>query len=137
MSAITVTAAQVAVLYPSKSEIYSLEAAEAITKGQAVYVNSNGKAALADASAAGTLITVMIALESKAAGEPNLSVLKAGYLAGATLTGLAYGDPVYVSDTAGGLDTAAGTVSKVIGRVAPVNQAGSIQKALYIQSDWN
>lgn len=136
MSAITVTAAQVAVLYPSKSEIYSLEAAEAITKGQAVYVNSNGKAALADASAAGTLITVGIALDSVGAGQA-LSVLKAGFVAGATLTGLAYGDPVYVSDTAGGLDTAAGTVSKVIGRVAPVNQAGNIQKALYIQSDWN
>ena len=136
MSAITVTAAQVAVLYPSKSEIYSLEAAEAITKGQAVYVNSNGKAALADASAAGTLITAGIALDSVGAGQA-LSVLKAGFVAGATLTGLAYGDPVYVSDTAGGLDTAAGTVSKVIGRVAPVNQAGNIQKALYIQSDWN
>lgn len=136
MSAITVTAAQVAVLYPSKSEIYSLEAAEAITKGQAVYVNSNGKAALADASAAGTLITVGIALDSVGAGQA-LSVLKAGFVAGATLTGLAYGDAVYISDTAGGLDTAAGTVSKVIGRVAPVNQAGNIQKALYIQSDWN
>lgn len=135
MSAITVTAAQVAELYPFK-EIYSLEAAEAITKGQAVYVNSNGKAALADASAAGTLNLVAIALNSVGAGQP-VSVLKAGFVAGATLTGLAYGDPVYVSDTAGGLDTAAGTVSKVIGRVAPVNQAGSIQKALYIQSDWN
>lgn len=136
MSAITVTAAQVAVLYPSRSEIYSLEAAEAITKGQAVYVNSNGKAALADASAAGTLNLVAIALNSVGAGQP-VSVLKAGFVAGATLTGLAYGDPVYISDTAGGLDTAAGTVSKVIGRVAPVNQAGNIQKALYIQSDWN
>ena len=135
MSAITVTAAQVAELYPFK-EIYSLEAAEAITKGQAVYVNSNGKAALADASAAGTLNLVAIALNSVGAGQP-VSVLKAGFVAGATLTGLAYGDPVYVSDTAGGLDTAAGTVSKVIGRVAPVNQAGNIQKALYIQSDWN
>lgn len=135
MSAITVTAAQVAELYPFK-EIYSLEAAEAITKGQAVYVNSNGKAALADASAAGTLNLVAIALNSVGAGQP-VSVLKAGFVAGATLTGLAYGDPVYVSDTAGGLDTAAGTVSKVIGRVAPVNQSGSIQKALYIQSDWN
>lgn len=135
MSAITVTAAQVAELYPFK-EIYSLEAAETITKGQAVYVNSNGKAALADASAAGTLNLVAIALNSVGAGQP-VSVLKAGFVAGATLTGLAYGDPVYVSDTAGGLDTAAGTVSKVIGRVAPVNQAGSIQKALYIQSDWN
>lgn len=135
MSAITVTAAQVVELYPFK-EIYSLEAAEAITKGQAVYVNSNGKAALADASAAGTLNLVAIALNSVGAGQP-VSVLKAGFVAGATLTGLAYGDPVYVSDTAGGLDTAAGTVSKVIGRVAPVNQAGSIQKALYIQSDWN
>ena len=135
MSAITVTAAQVAELYPFK-EIYSLEAAEAITKGQAVYVNSNGKAALADASAAGTLNLVAIALNSVGAGQP-VSVLKAGFVAGATLTGLAYGDPVYVSDTAGGLDTAAGTVSKVIGRVAPVNRAGNIQKALYIQSDWN
>lgn len=136
MSAITVTAAQVAVLYPSKSEIYSLEAAEAITKGQAVYVNANGKAALADASAAGTLITVLFALDSVGAGQ-SLSALKAGFVAGATLTSLAYGDAVYISDTAGGLDTAAGTVSKVIGRVAPVNQAGNIQKALYIQSDWN
>ena len=136
MSAITVTAAQVATLYPLKAEIYAYEAAAAITAGQAVYINANGKADLADASAAGTLVTVGIALESVGAGAA-VSVLKQGYVAGATLTGLAYGDPVYISDTAGGLDTAAGTVSKIAGRVAPVNQAGNIQKAIYIQSDWN
>lgn len=136
MSAITVTAAQVAILYPPYAEIYSYEAAEAIAAGQTVYINSNGKAALGDASNAETLVMAGLAIENKGAGGA-VSVLKQGYVVGATLTGLAYGDPVYASDTAGGLDTAAGTVSKVLGRVAPINEAGNIQKALYIQSDWN
>lgn len=136
MAAITVTAAQVAPLFVHQTEIYSLEAAEAITKGQAVYVNANGKAALADASDAGTLILAGIALDAAGAGQA-VSVLKRGFVAGFGVSGMTQGDAVYISDTAGGLDTGAGTVSKVIGRVAPVNQAGNIQKALYVQNDWN
>lgn len=136
MAAITVTAAQIAPLFVHQTEIYSLEAAEAITKGQVVYVNANGKAALASAAQAGTLLLAGIALDAAGAGQA-ISVLKRGFVAGYTVSGLTQGDPVYVSDTAGGLDTAAGTVSKVIGRVAPVNQAGNIQKALYVQNDWN
>ena len=136
MAAIAVTAAQVAVLYPQQSEIYSLEAAEAITKGQFVYVNANGKAALASGAAAGTLILVGLSLDAAGAGQA-VSVLKQGFVAGFTVSGLTQGDPAYIGDAAGTADTVAGTVSKVIGRVAPVNQAGNIQKMLYVQNDWN
>jgi hypothetical protein len=138
MAAITVTAAQVALGGPPhQHETYSFDAAEAIAAGQAVYVNSNGKVALADASAAGTLILAGIALNAAGAGQ-GVSVIKQGFVSGFDVSGMAYGDPAYVSDTAGGLDTTAGTVTKIIGRVSlGANQAGNPQKALYVQSDWN
>lgn len=132
MSAIALTAAQIATPYPSKAEIYSLTAAEAITAGQAVYVNSNGLAALADASGAGTLVDVGIALDAAGAGQA-VSVLYRGFCTGFTVSGLAVGALAYVSDTAGGLDTAAGSVSSTIGRVRVINQSGSPTKCLYVE----
>ena len=56
MSDITVTAAQIAPVFPQKAEIYDLFAAAAITAGQIVYTTTAGKADLADASAAGTIV---------------------------------------------------------------------------------
>ena len=132
MAAIALTAAQISTPYPLKTEIYSLDAAVAITAGQAVYTNSNGKAALADASQAGTLVDVGIALNAAGIGQA-VSVLYGGFCAGFTVSGLSVGDLAYVGDDAGTLDTAAGTVNKVIGRVRVINQAGNVTKCLYVE----
>ena len=132
MAAIALTAAQISTPYPNKAEIYSLTAAVAITAGQAVYTNSNGLAALADASAASTLVDVGIALEAAGIGQA-VSVLYGGFCAGFTVSSLAVGALAYVSDTAGGLDTATGTVNKVLGRVRVINQSGSVTKCLFVE----
>jgi len=135
MADITVTAARVATIFPAKTLIFDAEAAVAIKAGEAVYINSNGKAALADASAAGTLGTPGVALNSAGAGS-GVSVLKEGHVAGYDLSGLAYGAKVYVSDTAGALADAAGTVSFVVGTVVPIPQVGGAVKALYVECPW-
>lgn len=132
MAAIALTAAQISTPYPNKTEIYSLTAAVAITAGQAVYTNSNGLAALADASAASTLVDVGIALEAAGVGQA-VSVLYDGFCAGFTVSSLAVGALAYVSDDAGALADAAGTVNKVIGRVRVINQSGSVTKCLYVE----
>jgi hypothetical protein len=53
MATIAVTAAQVGACFPDKAEIVDLIAAAAITAGQAVYQDTNGKANVADANASG------------------------------------------------------------------------------------
>lgn len=131
MTAIALTAAQIATPHENRTEIYTLIAAEAVTVGQAIYTNANGKAALADASAAGTLVDVGIALNNAGAGQA-VSVLYRGFVAGYTVGAMAYGAAVYVSDTAGGLDTAAGTVSKQIGKIRPREQNGAPVPMLYV-----
>jgi len=121
MADLTVTAAQLRPIESIELRTVSMIAAEAITKGQAVYQNTSGNAALADASASGTVATLVgIATEDAAAGRA-VTVLHYGRLAGYTLTGLNGGAAVYVSDTAGALADAAGTVSKIVGRVFRMN----------------
>lgn len=106
-------------------------AAVAITKGAAVYVNTSGKAALADASAAGTAAAIGIALSTVSAGQP-VEVLTRGLMAGFTLTSQAYGAVIYLSDTDTGLlGDAAGTVSKAMGRVWPSTD-GTLTKVLFV-----
>lgn len=131
MTAIALTAAKIATPHENKMEVYSLIAAETISTGQAVYTNANGKAALADASAAGTLVDVGIALNTAGAGQA-VSVIYRGFVAGYTVGAMAYGAAVYVSDTAGGLDTAAGTVSKQIGRIRSREENGAPVPMLYV-----
>src|SRR5688500_10885743 len=134
MAAVTVTAASISPAFGATAEIYPFVAGEALTAGHAVYFNSSGKVVKASAAAAGTAKVAGIALQTVGSGQ-TVDVLKLGQLEGLTLTALAYGAKVYLSDTAGGLDTAAGTVSKVIGSVVPTSEQGS-NKLLYVVSDW-
>lgn len=136
MADITLTAARVAVIFPAKAIVFDAEAAVAIEAGQAVYINSNGKAALADASAANTLVTPGVALNKAAAGQ-GVSVLKEGHVAGYDLSGMAYGAKAYASDTAGALADAAGSTSLVMGSVVPIPVVGAPVKALYVEADWS
>jgi hypothetical protein len=76
MANIAVTAAQVAPIDLDQSDIHPMIPAVAITRGQATYLNSSGKAALAIATAAGTVKTGGIALET-AGTRQGVSILRA------------------------------------------------------------
>jgi len=134
MADITVTAAQVSMLYPRKAETVNLIAAEAITAGQAVYQDTNGKAGVADANASGKQQFRGIALETVGAGSP-VSVLIRGHVYGFAVSGM-NGDAIaYLSDTAGALGTTNGTMTVNCGRVTCMTD-GSLTKVLYICADW-
>lgn len=135
MTAIALTANQIQPVYPETAEIYDFVAAAAITAGQAVYITSAGKVDLADANGSGTLQFRGIALNAAAAGQA-VSVLKRGHCAGFTVSGLAYDDIAYLSNTAGGLDTSAGGTSIICGRVVPLPDQGTYTKVLWIEADW-
>jgi hypothetical protein len=94
-------------------------AAVAMDELTPVYLNSSGKWAKADASAAGTADVFGLTVKKVAAGEPVTAISK-GIVGGFVLTSLAYGASVYLSDTEGKVADAAGTVSVKIGRVVPV-----------------
>lgn len=136
MSDITVTAAKVAVVQPHGAEIFDLEAAEAITAGQVVYMTTAGKAGLADGSAAGTVVCPGIALNAAGAGG-GVSVLKRGYVGGFTVSSLNCGAKLYISDTAGALADAAGSNSKVVGIVGAMPEVGGPVKLLYVDAAWS
>lgn len=132
MTVITVTAAQVAVVFPEQSEIYNVVLAEAVTKGQALYQTTSGTYGIAQADAVAKRQFRGIALEAANSGE-GISMLKQGILAGYTLA--TYDDEVYLSDTAGALDTAPGTLLVKCGRVMSLADP-SLTEVLYVEADW-
>ncbi len=136
MADITVTTAQVAALDPKKAVIEKYIAAEAITKGQAVYLTTAGKAGVADANASGKVQFRGIALDTVAAGDA-VSVLHEGVVAGFGVSGM-NGDAIaYLSDTAGALSTTAGLTSVACGRVVTLTDAPTLTKALRIFTRWS
>ena len=85
------------------------------------------------ANAAGQQQFAGICLTTKGAGETT-SVLVRGEVYGFTLTG-AYFSAVFVSDTAGSLADAAGTMTVNVGKIVPINDP-DMTKVLYIEADW-
>lgn len=132
MADIAVTAASLRVVYPTAAEIYDFKAAVAITAGQAVYQLSAGTVGLADANDSGKEQFRGIALKSVAAGEA-VSVLKEGHIGGLGVSGLNADAALYLSNTAGALADAAGTMTVVCGRVFTVPDG---TKVAYIFADW-
>lgn len=130
MADITVIAAKVSVSNPHHAIIKNMIAAVAITAGQIVYQDSAGKADLADGSAAGTAQIHGIALRGAGIGQA-VPVLEYGMVEGFAITGLAYDARVFVSDTAGSLADAAGTVSVIVGRVVGLTD-GALTKVLEV-----
>lgn len=137
MTAVALTAAQIAVNQAFNHETYTFIAGETITAGQAVSITiATGKLAVADANGAGNLTQLRgIALNGGGAGA-GIAVLKRGFVEGFTVSGLAYDSLVYLSDTAGALDTAAGTMTVQAGRVMPLPDAPTLTKSLYIDVLW-
>lgn len=135
MSDITLTAAQIAPCFPDEAEMYPVVAAATITAGQLVYMTSAGLADVADGNGSGTTAPIGIALNGAGAGQV-VSVLKRGHCYGFALSGSAYWDPLYMSNTAGALGTTAGGTSVICGRVVALSDA-SATKVFYVQLDWN
>lgn len=135
MSDIVVAAAQVAPCFPDEAEMYPVVAAATITAGQLVYMTSAGLADVADGNGSGTTAPIGIALNGAGAGQV-VGVLKRGHCYGFALSGPAYWDPLYMSNTAGALGTTAGGTSVICGRVVALSDA-SATKVFYVQLDWN
>jgi len=99
----------------------TLPAGVAIAAGQSVKKDATtGRWILADASAAATANAYGMAVRSVPAGLP-VTAIRRGVVDGFDLDDIDYGDPVYLSDTAGAAADAAGTVAKVIGEVTAVH----------------
>lgn len=132
MADLSVTANKVGNARPDFSIVISMVAAVAITRGQGVYVDSNGKAALADGSAAGTAVCIGLALQDVSIGQ-TVDVLVLGFISGFDLSAVAYNTLLKVSDTAGAIDNGAGapTVDAEIGRVVGLSD-GDITKVIFV-----
>jgi len=119
MAAVAFTAAYISIVKLAKATIKSYIAAEAMTAGQPVYINTSGNVGLADANAAGRYQFRGIALQSVGAGQA-VDVCSEGEISGFTLAG-AYDSLVYVADVVGTYVDAAGTKTMPVGRVAPMS----------------
>lgn len=129
MADIALTADDVRRIFPDRERTYDHIAAATITRGQLVYINSSGKADLASAAATGTAQVVGMALKDAAAGQV-VPVLYRGWVAGFTVSGSAYEARLYLSNTAGAMADAAGTVPVTIARVRAVND-NDLTKLVY------
>ena len=102
-------------------EQMTLPTDEAVNPGQAARLaTATGKFTKANGTTApeGRIYGIATGGVANVAGRP-VTAIKKGVIDGFDLSGLAYDAPVYLSDTDGALDTAAGTVSVVVGRVIP------------------
>jgi hypothetical protein len=94
-----------------------------ILAGQTINLTSTGLWELAAATSAGALgLRTAVATHNAVAYEALTGLYK-GILdlgiASSDFQALAFDAAVYASDTAGGLDTAAGTVTRIVGTVTP------------------
>lgn len=133
MADLTRTPGQVKLLDIDFAEVYDIVPAVALSAGQAIQFNANGKAALADANAgSGAEKARGLVLGSVGIGQGVSYVLR-GRVTGFDLSGLAYGALVYLSDTAGELsDTPSTTNAVPVGRVVPLSDGGTPTKVLYL-----
>jgi hypothetical protein len=120
MSDLTITASRVAFVRGNESHLHALPAAAATEPGVLCYQDTNGKWAAADADTA-SHVTGIIGISITKAGVANEALTCA--LPGAVidlgdaLDGLAFEAAVYAGNTAGVMGDAAGTTSRVVGRV--------------------
>jgi hypothetical protein len=134
MAAITVTAAQVDAAYPHDARIRSHIASVAITKGQALCMDTDGRVSLCDANTAGKEQFLGIALTPAAIGQA-VDVLEEGEVSGFDVSALNCYALVYQNDTAGTLDTAVSVTKTIgVGRVVPVWNGTTATKILRVSN---
>ena len=134
MADITIGSNGISLVFSNEADIRDIIAVEAITAGQPVYVTSAGKAGIADANGSGKQQFRGIALKDTPAGKP-CPVLVKGDVSGYVLSGVAYDGIVYLSDTAGSLADAAGTMTVNCGRVTNLTDP-DLTKILHVEADW-
>lgn len=134
MADIVVTAAKFGLVDPDSSTLFDGIATETVTKGQPVYQTTSGKFGVADANVANKQQVRGIAIQDAAAGQ-GITMLVKGPASGFTLTSQSYDDPVFLSDTAGSLADAAGTLEVPVGVVAAMADK-DLTKIIYIDIRW-
>jgi len=135
MSDIALTAVQVAPVYPMTADIVSVVLGEAVTQGTILYQTSTGTFSKADANGSGLQQARGVALAAGGAGQ-TISMLRRGECYGFTVSGMNADAIVYLSDTAGALADAAGTMTVNCGRITVVPQSGSAVKVIFFNFDW-
>jgi len=132
MADLTITPASVAPVRIDEQR--SGPTAVAMEAGVVVYVDSNGKYALANGNAAPQAVAAGITLEKATTAGETVTVMRKGLLdVGNALSALAFQAPVYLSNTSGGiLGDGAGSVSLVVGTVVPVWGATTADKLLRV-----
>ena len=116
---ISVTAAQVGLVDPTKARVKSYLAGSTVTKGQPVSQATDGTVDPSDASSGGGYLFEQfrgIALNGGGAGQA-IEVCEDGELYGFDLSGMSITDAAYLSNTAGYLSTAVGDVTVYVGKV--------------------
>ena len=116
MSDLAVTPERLRKMEVIEARLIPMIADEAIQKGQAVYRKATGRAGLGSSGAVATAKPVGVATTSVQPGTA-FDALYHGMLAGYDLGDVDPGTTVYLSDTAGAVADAAGTVSVPIGTV--------------------
>jgi hypothetical protein len=111
-------------------EQMTLPAGEAIVAGAPVRVNTSGQFVNGNGTTTTENDVYGIATTSVASGMPVTAIAK-GVLGGFTFS-QAYWAVIYVSDTDGRLGDAAGTASKVAGRVIPGTASSTYDKLLRV-----
>jgi hypothetical protein len=134
MAAIAKVENEVGPSFGASAEMYPGVAAVDFVRGEVAYFNSVGKLVKSSAAAAGTAKCAGMIMTSVKAGQ-GTTFLKRGHVDGFDLTALAYGAKAYMANAAGGLDTAAGTVSVVLASVVPLSDPAAT-KVLYFDADW-
>lgn len=137
MTDIALTAANIGMCDPIKADTKGYTAASAITKGQAVAIDTTGKVVPADASTGGAHLIQFrgIALNAAATGA-TCEVLHDGECYGFTVSGLNVGAVVYLSNTVGALADANGDINVKCGVVSVLNDAPTYTKVVRIVTTW-
>lgn len=120
------------IVHVEKADIKDFIQAESLAVGDVVYQTSAGKVGKAEADAAGKQQARGIVVRKTG---NVVSVLKKGYLSGFDISALNYDAPVYLSNTGGKIDTSAGTMTVMLGRVVALTDP-DLEKVLYFEADW-
>lgn len=134
MADLSITATAVH-LVESPREPRTYPAGAAVDAGAPVYLDSNGKVQEGQADGtSGERAIIGLAVTSAAAGDLPVTVAQADALVdvGNALSALAMGATVYLSDTAGAMADAAGSVSLVVATVVPAWGATTADKLLRV-----
>jgi hypothetical protein len=133
MADLTITASDVAVV--KAIEQFTVPAHEVLAAGNAAYlVAATGKAGKADANGAAPINEPEgVAIKSAFYANEAVTIIQQGWVdLGAALDGLNYGDPVWLSNTAGALADADPGAGIIVGEVWPAFGAATADKILRV-----